>query len=69
MAKKTEISKVVQKVMELKIFLQPLVDKYPATYHAADVVSRIVGWEEYAMSDKKFDFPKKVKQIYLESAD
>lgn len=61
------MSEVIEKVIELKTFMMKHVVDYPATYHAVDVVSRIVGWEEAAKLGDGIDLPNTVRQIYKEA--
>jgi len=58
---------VIQEVINLKSFMVANILDYPATFHAVDVVSRIVGWEVAAKKDKSIDLPKRVRQIYEEA--
>lgn len=61
------MSEMIQAVVDLKTFAMKHIKEYPATYHAIDVVSRIVGWEEAAKLGDEIDLPGKVRQIYKEA--
>ena len=42
------MTKMVEAIMDLKNRFMVHITTYPATFHAIDVVSKIVGWEEAA---------------------
>lgn len=63
------MDELLQAIMELKLMARKQILKYPATYHALDVVESIAGWERAAMGDKKMDLAKTIRKIYQEQAD
>ena len=46
------MNELIQAVMNLKVLSMKHITEYPATYHAVDVVSQIIGWEEAARLGK-----------------
>lgn len=61
------MSEMIQAVVDLKTFAMKHILEYPATFHAIDVASKIVGWEEAAKRGDNVNLPKKVRQIYKEA--
>ena len=53
------MTKMVEAIMDLKNRFMVHITTYPATFHAIDVVSKIVGWEEAAKIDKSIDLSKR----------
>lgn len=61
------MNEMMQAVIDLKTYAMKHIKEYPATYHAIDLVSKIVGWEEATKLGIEIDLPRKVRQIYKEA--